>query len=160
DWDTVRWPHTLWMRLRRSDPLGEWIEDMAAGQARIPPADLAWLRALPEELELADRVWVCHGMPGNPWNSIWPRSPVYDANVSAADRQASLQMLAKHHIELVLCGHIPSPVEYRDRLSDGRPLHVIRAGPRDAKSVSYAIVTRRGSSWTPEWHQAEIAQHG
>src|SRR5215471_19194627 len=34
DWDTVRWPHTLWMRLRRSDPLGEWIEDIAAGQAR------------------------------------------------------------------------------------------------------------------------------
>jgi predicted phosphodiesterase len=94
DWGTPRWPHTLWMRLRRSDPPGSWLDDIGAGQAQLGPADLAWLRALPEELLLTDGVWVCHGMPGNPWNSIWPRSPVYDANVSDADRNASLRMLA------------------------------------------------------------------
>jgi predicted phosphodiesterase len=41
DWGTPRWPHTLWMRLRRSDPAGSWLDDMAAGQALIAPADLA-----------------------------------------------------------------------------------------------------------------------
>jgi 3',5'-cyclic AMP phosphodiesterase CpdA len=158
DCDTPRWPHTLWMRLRRSDPVGAWIDNIAAGQALIPPPDLGWLRELPEELLLTDGVWVCHGMPGNPWNSIWPRSPIYDANVSDVDREASLRMLANFDVELVLCGHVPSPWEYHDHLPDGRELLVVRAGPRDASSVGYAIVTRRGAKWEPEWHHAEIAR--
>ena len=33
DWGTPRWPHTLWMRLRRSDPVGAWLHDIPAGQA-------------------------------------------------------------------------------------------------------------------------------
>jgi hypothetical protein len=66
DWGTPRWAHTLWMRLRRSDPAGTWLDDMAAGQALIAPADLAWLRSLPEEFLLTEGVWVCHGMPGQP----------------------------------------------------------------------------------------------
>src|SRR6267143_864343 len=48
DWGTPRWAHTLWMRLRRSDPAGTWLDHMAVGQALIAPADLAWLRSLPE----------------------------------------------------------------------------------------------------------------
>src|SRR6266487_4479300 len=46
DWGTARWPHTLWMRLRRSDPAGTWLEEVGDGQALIPPDDLAWLRGL------------------------------------------------------------------------------------------------------------------
>ena len=103
DWGTTRWPQTLWMRLRRSDPLGAWIDDVPAGQAQIAPADLAWLRALPEEILLTDGVYVCHGMPGNAWNSIWPRHPHYDGNVSDLDRDASLQMLARLNVSLALC---------------------------------------------------------
>ena len=156
DWGTARWPHTLWMRLRRSDPVGSWLEDVAAGQALIAPADLAWLRELPEESLVTKGVWLCHGMPGNPWNSIWPRSPIYDANVSDRDRDASLQLLAKVDAELVLCGHVSTPTEYHDRLPDGRALRVIRAGPRDHERVSYAVLTRTAASWQVEWHQAEI----
>jgi hypothetical protein len=40
DWGTSRWAHTLWMRLRRSDPAGRWLEDVPDGQARILAADL------------------------------------------------------------------------------------------------------------------------
>jgi predicted phosphodiesterase len=156
DWGTPRWPHTLWMRLRRSDPPGRWLDDVAAGQAQLSPADLSWLRELPEELLLTHGVWVCHGMPGNPWNSIWPRSPVYDANVSDADRDASLRMLAEHEVELVLCGHVPSPREYRDRLADGRELQVVRSGSRTSESVEYAVLTRTTLSWECEWHSAKI----
>jgi 3',5'-cyclic AMP phosphodiesterase CpdA len=150
------WPHTLWMRLRRSDPAGGWPDEMAAGQALIPPADLVWLRSLPEEFLVTDGVWVCRGMPGNPWNSTWPRSPIYDANVSDAARDASLGMLAKVDATHVLCGHIPSPREYRDQLPDGRELHVVRAGPRDAESVDCALLTRTSGAWQVHWHSARI----
>jgi hypothetical protein len=127
DLGMLRWPHTLWMRLRRSDPAGTWLEEVGDGQALIPPDDLAWLRGLPEGLLVTDGVWVCHGMPGNPWNSIWPRSPIYDANVFDADRDASLHIRARMNVELVHRGHVPTHWEYYDRLPDGRELKVVRA---------------------------------
>jgi predicted phosphodiesterase len=151
DWGTSRWPHTLWMRLRRSDPLGAWIDDVPAGQAQIEPEDLAWLRSLPEEILLADGIYVCHGMPGNPWNSIWPRHSHYDGNVTDLDRDASLRMLAARNIDLVLCGHVPQPWEYHDRLPDGQALRVIRAGSRAEGQVGYAVLTGRRGGWDVEW---------
>jgi hypothetical protein len=143
------------MRLRRSDPLGPWIDDVPAGQERIAPADLAWLRALPEEIVLTDGVYVCHGMPGNSWNSIWPRHPHYDGNVSDLDRDASLQMLARLNISLALCGHVPQPWEHRDRLPDGRDVHVVRAGSRADNRVGFAVVTQRPDGWEASWGDAE-----
>jgi predicted phosphodiesterase len=156
DWGTPRWPHTLWMRLRRADPAGAWLDDIPAGQAQIPAADLAWLSALPEECVLTNGVYVCHGMPGNPWNSIWPRDPVYDGNVSDRDRDASLRMLAERDIDLVLCGHVPEPWEVRDRLPDGRELHVVRAGSRGEDRVGYAVLTGRRGDWEVAWGDAEV----
>jgi predicted phosphodiesterase len=155
DWGTQRWAHTLWMRLRRSDPVGPWLQDIPRAQALIQPADLAWLRALPEELALEDgRIYVCHGMPGNPWNSIWPRSAAYDANVSDKDREASLRMV--EHAEVVLCGHIPQPWEYRDRLADGRELRIVRAGSRPPGQVGYALLTRTQDSLDVQWNAVEF----
>ena len=162
DWGTPRWPHTLWMRLRRADPLGAWIEQVPAAQARIRPRDLAWLRALPEERLLDEgRVYVCHGMPGNPWNSIWPRHPTYDANVSDADRDAALSLLVRtganapagavaRRVEVALCGHAPQPREYRDRLPDGGGLRVVR-GCHAAGQLGFAVLTRTGRAWAVEW---------
>jgi hypothetical protein len=95
-------------------------------------------------------------MPGNPWNSIWPRSPIYDANVSDADRDASLRILASFDATVVLCGHISSPREYRDQLPDGRDVLVVRAGPREAQSVDYAVLTRRSDTWHVDWYSAQI----
>jgi hypothetical protein len=158
DWGTSRWPQTLWMRLRRSDPVGPWLDDVGRGQAQIQPDDLAWLRGLPEEFPLTEGVWVCHGMPGNPWNTIWPRSPLYDGNVSDSDRDASLRLLAQVGAELVLCGHISEPKEYRDRLPDGHSLRIVRAGPRDDERVGYALLTRRHRSWRIEWGFAPLVR--
>jgi predicted phosphodiesterase len=159
DWGTPRWPHTLWMRLRRSDPAGPWIDEVGAGQALITPADLAWLRGLPEEFLLTEGVWVCHGMPGNPWNSIWPPGhPTYDANVSDADRDASLRMLANVGADLVLCGHVPDPWTYKDRLPDGRALRIVRAGPRNSERVGYAMLTGSDGKWDVTWHHAQISR--
>jgi 3',5'-cyclic AMP phosphodiesterase CpdA len=165
DWGTPRWPHTLWMRLRRADPLGRWIDDVPAGQAQIRQDDLTWLRALPEELVLDDgRVYVCHGMPGNPWCSMWPRHPTYDVNVSDADRAAALSLLvhrpgaadqATTGVEVVLCGHTPEPREYRDRLPDGSALRVIR-GCHAPHQVGFAVLTRTGAGWDVEWGAGEV----
>src|SRR5918992_637405 len=79
-----------------------------------------------------------------------------DVIVSEVDRQASLRMLAEVDAELVLCGHVPEPREFHDRLPDGRPLRVVRAGPRDEIRVGYAVLTRRNGSWTVEWGDAPI----
>jgi predicted phosphodiesterase len=161
DWGTPRWQHTLWMRLRRPDPVGGWIDNLAACQAHIRPADLAWLRALPEERVLDEgRVYVCHGMPGNPWNSIWPRHPLYDGNVSDADREAALRVLvhaagaAGRSAELVLCGHTSEPREYRDRLPDGGEIRVIR-GCHARGQVGFALLTRVGTTWDVQWGTGE-----
>jgi predicted phosphodiesterase len=164
DWGTSRWEHTLWMRLRRADPLTFTLEDVRASVAQITPEDLAWLRALPEELTLdggrGGRVYVCHGMPGNPWNSIWPSSPMFDANVSEYDRQASLRLLVAAGAELVLCGHIGEPREVHDQLPDGRPLRIIRAGGhRPPGHAAYAVLTQRGSAWDVEWGSVEVPRH-
>jgi len=155
DWATPRWNNTLWMRLRRSDPPGPWLEQMAAGQAALSADELSWLRSLPEEFVLTDGVYVCHGMPGNPWNSFWPAHPTYDGNLTAAERDASLRLLARADASVVLCGHAPEPAEYHDELPDGRPLHIVRAGPRSDTEVDYAILTHR-QHWEVTWHTARI----
>lgn len=154
DWNTARWPHTLWMRLRRSDRMVTWLDDLSRAQAALAPDDLAWLRSLPEELLLDDGVYVCHGMPGNPWNSIWPRHRAYDGNVTDADRNASLSLLARLDVSLVLSGHVPHPWEFYDQLPGGRPLRVVRAGSREEGMVGYAVVTGRASAWDVEWGAA------
>ena len=166
DWGTPRWEHTLWMRLRRSDPVGTWLEDIPAAQARIRPADLAWLRALPEERVLdGGRVYVCHGMPGNPWNSIWPRHPTYDGNVSDADREASLRVLARaaaaagRPAEVVLCGHTGEPREYHDRLPDGGEVRVVR-GCHARGQVGFALLTRTRTNWDVQWGAGEARPRG
>jgi 3',5'-cyclic AMP phosphodiesterase CpdA len=145
DWATPRWHHTLWMRMRRQDPIGAWLGQIEGTQAALGEENLRWLREQPEEVPLADAVWVCHGMPGNPFNTIWPRDDHYDANVSDADRRASLQLLQDASVDLVLCGHIETVREFRDQLPDGRPLRVIRSGP------SYALLTHGASGWKVEW---------
>jgi predicted phosphodiesterase len=160
DWGTPRWPSTVWMRLRRTDPLRFSFADVAAGQALISSEDLAWLRALPEALVLAGGlVYVCHGMPGNAWNSIWPSSPVYDANVSARDRAAALDLLAASApaAELVLCGHAPEPREFCERLPDGRDVRIVRAGAQ-RDHVCYALLTASASGWEVEWGAAAVSR--
>jgi len=79
------------------------------------------------------------------------RSPTYDANVSDADREASLKMVGR--ADIVLCGHAPHPWEYRDQLPDGRELRIIRAGHRPGQT-GYAVLTRIDEGWDVEWGAA------
>jgi hypothetical protein len=75
DWGTSRWEETLAQRRQRPDPPDYFLPYVAAGQADLRSEDLAWLRAVPEDLALSggrpNDVYVCHGMPGNVFASIW-----------------------------------------------------------------------------------------
>jgi len=75
DWATPRWDSTVAARRRRPDSPDYFLSHIERGQAQINATDLEWLRALQEELSLdgarAGEVFVCHGMPGNPFAPIW-----------------------------------------------------------------------------------------
>jgi hypothetical protein len=157
DWGTSRWEQTLAIRRARSDQSPDYFLPLVpAGQAELTDADLTWLRALPGDLVLDGArprdVYVCHGMPGNPFNTLWPSSPIYDANVTEEMRRAALTRPALAAVDLILCGHAPGPYTYPTELPNGRRPLVVRASgwPRqdDGKQrTSVAILTARSAGW-------------
>jgi hypothetical protein len=157
DWGTPRWEETVALRRARSDqPPDYFLGMVAAGQAELTADDLAWLRAVPDELLLdASRpgdVYVCHAMPGNVFNTIWPRSPEYDANVTDEMRAAALARPAVAGADLILCGHASAPYVQAEELPGRRSALVVRASgwPRQddaAPRTSVAILTRAPAGW-------------
>jgi hypothetical protein len=157
DWGTPRWETTLATRRARSDALRPGVvENVAAGQALLSAEELTWLRSVPEELVLdavrPGDVYVCHGMPGNVFNSIWPRSPIYDGNVTDEMRQAALSRPEVAGADLILCGHASAPYVQPEVLPNGRRALVVRSSgwPRQADGLprtSAAIVTSRAAGW-------------
>ena len=80
---SARWEATVAERRRRPDSPDYFLSLIPnRGQAELTAADLAWLRALPGELSLDGArkgdVYVCHGMPGNPFATIWDTDPGLD----------------------------------------------------------------------------------
>ncbi|MBV8719936.1 MAG: metallophosphoesterase [Chloroflexi bacterium] len=157
DWGTSRWEATVATRRARPDRSPDYfLPFVEAGQAELPAGDLAWLRSQPEELVLdvtrpAD-VYVCHGMPGNPFNTIWPRSPSYDANVSDDMRLAALGRPELAQVDLILCGHALGPHTQLDVLPNGRQVLVVRASGwpdlRDGRRrTSVALLTAGAAGW-------------
>jgi Calcineurin-like phosphoesterase superfamily domain len=157
DWGTARWEATLAARLARSDPPRPGVFELVpAGQAELSADDLAWLRAVPEELVLDGArpgdVYVCHGMPGNVFNTLWPRSPVYDGNVTDATRLAALARPAVAGADLILCGHAIAPYVQPEVLPNGRRALVVRASgwPRQDDGIprtSVALLTSSAAGW-------------
>lgn len=157
DWRTPRWQETVALRRARSDqPPDYFLHLVAAGQDELSPDDLAWLRAVPEELVLdATRpgdVYVCHAMPGNPFNTIWPRSPVYDANVTDEMRAAALARPEVAGADLILCGHASGPYVQVEELPGRRQALVVRASgwprqPDGRPRISVTILTSGAAGW-------------
>ena len=94
DWGTPRWESTVAARRRRPDSPDYFLQHIAHGQAELAPADLAWLRALPGELSLDGArqgdVYVCHGMPGNPFAAIWDTNPAFTPDFTAEEIDSAL----------------------------------------------------------------------
>ena len=132
DWGTPRWETTLAMRRARSDQSPDYFLSLVPrGQAELHAADLAWLRAVPDELVLDGPrprdIYVCHAMPGNPFHGFWLKSPIYDANVTEEMRLAALSRPELADADLILCGHAPGPYLQGENLPNGRHPLVVRA---------------------------------
>jgi hypothetical protein len=157
DWDTPNWSATLAQRLRRPDrPVAGFELSVARGQAELSPDNLTWLRELPSELTLdctrSGDVYVCHSMPGDPFSGIWDSSfrsgifhgpdPVYAAEFG--DEEIETALLRVGEADLILCGHIPSPLVQRTPLPDGRYALVVRG-------VGWTQGDPDGRGWTIDY---------
>jgi predicted phosphodiesterase len=135
DWETDRWETTLAQRRARADSPDHFLPDVPVGQSELSADDLAWLRTLPDELLLdcarAGDVYVCHGMPGNPFSTLWEQHPVYDGHITAEMRDEALSMRGPAGADLILCGHVHAPFVQRTALPNGRTALVVRGGGVD-----------------------------
>jgi hypothetical protein len=156
DWSTPRYEADLALRRERSDPIGPWLAQIPDGQAELTPSDLAWLGTLPDELVLdcarSGDVYVCHGMPGNPFSGIWPGhlTSTFDRHITPAMRDAALSQTGPAEADLILCGHAHLPLVLPTLLPNGRMALAIRGHGviGDAQIgtwlVGYVILTHRG----------------
>lgn len=157
DWGTPRYEVDLALRRARSDPLGSWIDDVPAGQAVLTPSDLAWLRDLPDELILdcahPGDVYVCHGMPGNPFSGIWPSSlgDTFDRHITPEIRDEALSRAGPAGADLILCGHTHTVFVQPTPLPNGRVALAVRGNGVGSSAdrrhwwVGYVILTHHGA---------------
>ena len=135
--------------------------------AQLAPAHVAWLRALPETLQLAPGVLLCHGTPTSDLR-YWLETtePGFGSGHATGIRpatqeeaQARLGDAAAGGYSLVLCGHthVPRMVQCGEVLvvnpgsmglqayDDGHPHpHVVENGSPHAR---YAIVEASAAGW-------------
>ncbi len=130
DWNTPRWEETLAKRMRRPDSPEHFLPLVAAGQEALSAQCLAWLRQLPGELVLdcarPGDVYVCHGMPGDPFTTIWDNDPQYLPAYVPGEIEAMLSRPEVANADLILCGHVPYPLVHRTQLPNGRSALVVR----------------------------------
>jgi predicted phosphodiesterase len=157
DWGTPRYEADLALRRERADSPDFWLPFVPAGQAQLRAEDLAWLRELPDELTLdcarPGDVYVCHGMPGNPFSSIWPAhlTSTFDAHITPAKRDTALSRPGLATADLILCGHAHAPFLQPTQLPNGRMVLVVRGNgvfgdQGDQWWVGYVILTHLGTS--------------
>jgi hypothetical protein len=154
DWATERWESTLAQRRQRPDSPDHFLPLVPAGQAELSASDLAWLRALPEELVLDGArpgdVYVCHAMPGNSFVTPWETDPRYTPAFTPEQIAAALSRPGVAAADLLLCGHVGRPLLQRAGLPNGRSLLVVRncggtsvGAPPHTWYMSYTILTHR-----------------
>jgi len=156
DWGTPRWPATLAQRLRRLDSPDHFLPFVAAGQAALSADSLAWLRELPGELKLdcarPRDVYVCHSMPGDPFSGIWDstvRSGIFHGPdpayaVEFTDDEIDEALARVGDADLILCGHLPSPLVQRTPVPGGRHALVVRG-------VGWTHGEPDGTGWTIDY---------
>jgi hypothetical protein len=164
DWNTPRWAATVAQRRQRPDSPDYFLSFVPAGQAEFAPADLAWLRSLPEDLVLDGArpgdVYVCHGMPGNSFTTIWDTDPRYTPAFTPEQLEAALTRPGVAGADLILCGHTHRPLILGTDLPNGRSALVIRGcggsdvgRPPHTWYSGYVILTHRAPTATSyaEW---------
>lgn len=159
-WGTPDWDPTLAQRMRRPDKPGDWLSQVAEGQAAISAENLSWLRQLPGELALdcarPSDVYVCHAMPGDPFSTIWDGDAKYNPAFTPSEKEQALSRPLVANADLILCGHVPYPLVQRTQLTNGRTALVIRG-------VGYMRGEPDGAGWTTDYWILEntgSASHG
>jgi hypothetical protein len=129
-WNTPHWGATLAQRLRRPDSPHHFLPFVAAGQAALSSDSLAWLRQLPGERVLDGArpgdVYVCHAMPGDPFSTIWDTDLRFTPAFEPGEIERVLSRPGVANADLILCGHVPSPLVQRTPLPNGRSALVVR----------------------------------
>jgi calcineurin-like phosphoesterase family protein len=147
-WNTPLWGATLAQRLRRPDSPQHFLPFVAAGQAALSSDSLAWLRQLPGELVLdcarPGDVYVCHGMPGDPFSTIWDTDPQFTPAFQAGEIERVLSRPELADADLILCGHVPYPLVQRTPLPNGRTALVVRG-------VGWMRGVPDGSGWMVDY---------
>lgn len=158
DWGTPRYEFDLEQRRARADSPDYFLPLVPEGQAELTPDDLTWLRSLPDELILdggrPGDVYVCHGMPGNPFSGIWPAhlTSTFDRHITSDIRDVALSRPGPAEADLILCGHAHAPLVLPTQLPNGRMALAVRGtgvrveGHPPAQWVGFVIVTHRGST--------------
>ncbi len=156
EFHSIRGNHDRW--LLQQDPSEMGPSDKVAHD-QLSAEDLDWLRALPPTLQIADRIFMCHGTPTRD-TQYWLERCDSDGTVRAATLDEVMHEAEGIDASLILCAHthIPRIV----RLTDGRIVlnpgsvgcpaydddapayHHMQTGTPNA---SYAIVERTGESW-------------
>jgi predicted phosphodiesterase len=179
DWGTPRWEQTLAQRRQRPDSPDHFLPYVAAGQAELSADDLAWLRTVPEDLTLSgarpNDVYMCHGMPGNVFASIWDTNvfaslwdpgAAYTPDFTPETITAALSRPDVAGADLILCGHTHRLLVQRTALPEGREALVIRGtgihhypgDPPEEWWTDYILLTHVGplSGGYAAW---EISRH-
>ena len=72
-------------------------------------------------------MYVCHGMPGNPFATIWDTNPAFTPDFTAHEIDSALSRPAVASADLILCGHTPGPTLLRIALPNRRTALVVRS---------------------------------
>ena len=128
-------------------------------------------------------VYVCHGMPGNPFATIWDTDPAFTPDFTAEEIDSALSRKGVASADLILCGHTPGPTLLRIALPNDQAALVVRSSghlPGEGPGPWHqgiCVLTHRGGplagfarwsiefEWTPfepldpHWTEANALRH-
>ena len=100
-------------------------------------------------------MYVCHGMPGNPFAAIWDTDPAFTPEFTDQEIDAALSSAAVASADLILCGHTPGPTLLRIALPNrsNRPCRPglrppARRRTRPPAHQGICVLTHRGGPLT------------
>ena len=146
-WPTVRGNHDRWVTDWPRDK--HYQSDAFAYQA-LEPSQLAWLRALPSTLELADGIFACHGRPDD--DNAYLLENIEGGRLTPAPRAEITERVRGVTCRFVLCAHshIPGTADIGEKMiinpgSVGLPAYEDSSPPAHVSesrspAASYAVL--------------------
>ncbi len=137
-------------RLLVEPPEKDWPVD-AWVRSRLSPAQMDWLRGIPETQVFGGEVFLCHGTPSSD-TDFWMDRPTDNHGIVSMSRDHIEARAAAADFPLLLCGHTHAARVLR--LADGRLL--VNPGTvglpflQGSPDARYALVEKRNGNWAAE----------